>query len=258
MRIKLFFVIPLLFGAIEVKSAFNEPGLDLEEINPDKTAVGSAEEEIEDAYEAPEPVLIDENQLETDLDPYENDTDIPEAESGEELEETSDFLEDRRRKTKSKNKDILSYELMIFLGTDRHPSHYKDICRRLRNGKRPKSGKPVRFRKRPRKGKPIRNGNVRVKRKVYNCCRLRNFCLGKLKKSGTCPFKRHGPFDMPYAVRWTEKGKKHFQCGRVRYRMLGRCRNELCKCDTKAVNCFINSEKKRRPNRGKRRPRKKM
>ena len=35
------------------------------EINPDQTAVGSAEEDIEDADEDTEPVLIDENQLDT-------------------------------------------------------------------------------------------------------------------------------------------------------------------------------------------------
>lgn len=135
MRIKFLFVIPLLFGAVEVKSAFNESGLDLAEINPDKTAVGSAEEETEDAYEAPEPVSIDENQLDTDPDPYENDTDNLEAESGEELGETSDFLEDRGRKMKSK-REILTFELMIFLGTGRHPSLYKDYSR-LRGAKRP-------------------------------------------------------------------------------------------------------------------------
>lgn len=239
MRIKFLFVIPLLFGAVEVKSAFNESGLDLAEINPDKTAVGSAEEETEDAYEAPEPVSIDENQLDTDPDPYENDTDNLEAESGEELGETSDFLEDRGRKMKSK-REILTFELMIFLGTGRHPSLYKDYSR-LRGAKR-----PFFFRKRPRLGK------------LNRCYRRRNSCLGKVTKSGICPFKKRGPFDMTYVVEWTKKGKKQFKCRRVRYRILGRCRNAVCNCDTQAVNCFINSEKKYRPKSGKHRSRKKM
>ncbi|RMX54402.1 hypothetical protein pdam_00013864, partial [Pocillopora damicornis] len=92
MTIKLFFVILLLFGAVHVKSAFGESGLDLEEINPDQTVVGSAEEESEDADEDTEPVLIDENQLGTDFEQYENETNDLEAESGEEVEETSDVL----------------------------------------------------------------------------------------------------------------------------------------------------------------------
>lgn len=45
--------------------------------------------------ETPKPIVtftITANSLFKDLDPYENDTDIPEADPGEELEELSDFL----------------------------------------------------------------------------------------------------------------------------------------------------------------------
>lgn len=232
MTIKLFFVILLLFGAVHVKSAFGESGLDLEEINPDQTAVGSAEEESEDGDEDTEPVLIDENQLDTDLDQYENETNVLEAESGEEVEETSDVLEDKG-KTRFR-RGFVSYELMIFLGTGRHPSDYKDYgchCRR-------------RLRKGPRGGKRPRYRRLRVMGKVDNCCRIRNICLGKLTKSKYCPFKKIGaPFDIPYLAGLTKSGgKKIFKCASFKYRSYDRCRKELCKCNTEAVNCFVRNK----------------
>ncbi|XP_027050254.1 uncharacterized protein LOC113677612 [Pocillopora damicornis] len=166
------------------------------------------------------------------LDQYENETNVLEAESGEEVEETSDVLEDKG-KTRFR-RGFVSYELMIFLGTGRHPSDYKDYgchCRR-------------RLRKGPRGGKRPRYRRLRVMGKVDNCCRIRNICLGKLTKSKYCPFKKIGaPFDIPYLAGLTKSGgKKIFKCASFKYRSYDRCRKELCKCNTEAVNCFVRNK----------------